>query len=110
MADREWASSVCPEGREVNGRGEGPAKETPLHSAAWNGDLAMVRLLVEAGADPEARDREHDNTALGWAETALGITNNPRCAEVAAYLRTPTPPRCACIPAFFGRLRTNVAV
>lgn len=74
-------------GSDVNGRAGGPANETPLHSAAWNGDLDMVRLLVESGADVLARDREHTNTPLGWAEAAIQITNNPRCAEVAEYLR-----------------------
>jgi len=46
----------------------------------------MVELLVEAGADVHARDREHDNSPLGWAETAIEVTNNPRCAEVVDYL------------------------
>ena len=74
-------------GADVNGRGDGPAAETPLHSAAWNGDIAMTRLLVEAGADVGARDRQHDATPLSWAETGLEITNNPACGAVASYLR-----------------------
>ena len=78
-----WMLSL---GCDVNGRVSGRAEETPLHSAAWNGDLPMVKLLVEAGADVHARDREHDNTPLGWAETAITGTNNPRCAEVVDYL------------------------
>jgi ankyrin repeat protein len=44
-----------------------------LHSAAWNGDLPMVRLLVGAGADLAARDEEHDGTPLGWAEVAIDV-------------------------------------
>jgi hypothetical protein len=75
------------QGADVDGRGGGPAQETLLHSAAWNGDLEMVRLLVEAGADVGARDRQYDGTPLGWAETAREITNNPACDDVAAYLR-----------------------
>jgi ankyrin repeat protein len=75
------------QGADVDGRGTGPAAETPLHSAAWNGDLAMARLLVEAGADLNARDRQYDGAPLGWAETALEVTNNSACADVAAFLK-----------------------
>jgi hypothetical protein len=78
-----WLLSI---GCDVNGRAGGPADETPLHSAAWNGDLAMARLLVDAGANLQARDRQYDGIPLGWAETAVEVTNNPRCVEVAEYL------------------------
>ena len=37
-------------GADVNGRGEGGF--TALHSAAQNGDEALIRLLEERGADP----------------------------------------------------------
>jgi ankyrin repeat protein len=40
---------------------------TPLHQAAWQGHLDMVRLLVEHGADPRRRDREHAAPPIGWA-------------------------------------------
>ena len=83
----ELVRRLLAQGADVNGRGNGPAAETPLHSAAWNGDLAMVRLLVEAGADTRARDRQHDGTPLDWASTALRITNNAACGTVAAFLR-----------------------
>ncbi|MET0620899.1 MAG: ankyrin repeat domain-containing protein [Thermoanaerobaculia bacterium] len=52
---------------------------TPLHNAAWIGNLPMVRLLIELGADPNLRDPNHDATPLGWAEYN-GQT------EVARYL------------------------
>jgi len=82
----DLARRLLAEGADVNGRGSGPAAETPLHSAAWNGDLVMARLLVEAGADLRARDRQYDGTPADWAKTALEITNNPRCADVADFL------------------------
>jgi ankyrin repeat protein len=41
---------------------------TPLHNAAWIGDVAMVRLLLELGADPAERDSSYNATPLGWAE------------------------------------------
>jgi len=45
-------------------------------------------MLVEAGADLRARDQQYDGVPLGWAETAIEVTNNARCAEVAAHLRS----------------------
>ncbi len=60
---------------------------TALHSAAWNGDLRMVQLLVAAGADLNALDHEHKNTAEGFARVSIEVSNNPKCAEVAEYLR-----------------------
>jgi ankyrin repeat protein len=41
---------------------------TPMHQAAWKGDLEMVRLLVELGASTTATDPQHHATPLGWAE------------------------------------------
>ncbi len=64
------------------------SRGTALHSAAWEGDLRMARLLVAAGADPGARDAEHDTTPARWARVALEVTANPSCAEVADYLDT----------------------
>jgi ankyrin repeat protein len=74
-------------GADVNARSDAGSRHTALHSAAWNGDVEMARLLLAAGADSSLRDHEHGATALGWAETAIEVTNNPRCAEVAALLR-----------------------
>jgi ankyrin repeat protein len=76
-------------GARANARADGGSRHTALHAAAWNGDVAMVRLLLAAGADATARDHEHDATPLGWADTAGIVTNNPRCAEVVAVLAQP---------------------
>ncbi len=75
-------------GFDVHGSG-GP---TPLHEAAYAGDLDLVRLLVELGADPARPDPEHRSTPLDWADHA-------GASAVADYLRdvsaaspaTPTP-------------------
>jgi ankyrin repeat protein len=82
-------------GANVNARTDWGSQGTALHSAAWNGDLRMVKLLVDAGADITARDPEHDNTPAGWAKVAIDVTNNPACKDVADYLtgldgRTPS--------------------
>lgn len=53
---------------------------TPLHQAAWNGDLAMVRLLVERGARRDLKDALWQGTPLDWA------VHGGR-EDVAAYLR-----------------------
>jgi ankyrin repeat protein len=78
-------------GAHVNARSDAESRHTALHSAAWNGDLEMVRLLVEAGADIGAHDAQYDATPLGWAETSIEVSNNARCADVARYLRSRTP-------------------
>ncbi|MEA3028767.1 MAG: hypothetical protein QOG13_92 [Sphingomonadales bacterium] len=63
-----------------------------LHSAAWNGDLEMVKLLAEAGADLSMRDARHDAPPWGWATTAITVTNNPDCRDVADWLAERAPP------------------
>jgi ankyrin repeat protein len=63
-------------GFEVSGR----TRNTPLHSAAWNGNLVLVELLLELGADPNVRDAAYDGTPLDWA------AYNGQ-AEVVEYLR-----------------------
>jgi ankyrin repeat protein len=40
---------------------------TPLHCAAWFGQPANARLLVEAGAPLDLFDATHRSTPLGWA-------------------------------------------
>jgi hypothetical protein len=66
---------------DVNARTEG---RTPLHQAAWDGDLARIERLLAAGADPTARDDEYRTRPLEWAEYAYQ-------AEAAALLRGVTP-------------------
>jgi ankyrin repeat protein len=83
------------QGANANGHSDWGSQGTALRSAAWNGDLRMVKLLVEAGADINARDPEHNNTPAGWAEVAIEVTNNPDCKDVVDYLagldtRTPS--------------------
>ena len=53
---------------------------TALHTAAGAGELGVVRVLVDRGADPTVADPEYHATPLGWAE----FLQQP---EVAAFLR-----------------------
>jgi ankyrin repeat protein len=41
--------------------------ERPLHRAAGTNALAVATLLVQRGADIDARDSRYDATPLGWA-------------------------------------------
>ena len=56
------------------------ARITPLHQAAYDGDVDVVRTLLDVGADPDLRDPGFDATPLGWAEHA-------RRADVIEVLR-----------------------
>lgn len=58
---------------------------TPLHEAAWDGDLDRIRALLAAGADATVTDDVHGGTPLDWAEYAYQ-------AEAAALLRQHQPP------------------
>ena len=44
-----------------------PVVTPPLHRAARRGDIPMIRLLLEAGADFSAKDSVHNATPLEWA-------------------------------------------
>jgi ankyrin repeat protein len=41
--------------------------QTALHMTVENGEMAIARLLLDAGADPNIRDDKVNATALGWA-------------------------------------------
>ncbi len=51
---------------------------TPLHDAAWAGDLAIVQYLLDKGADPNARHLESGSTPLDYAV----ITNHRDVVEM----------------------------
>ena len=46
--------------------------EQPLHTAAYHGNAAVVRLLLDAGADVDARDARFDGTPLAFATVGSG--------------------------------------
>ncbi len=73
-------------GTDVNSRSPNGSGGTLLHNAAFDGNLAMVKLLVARGADVNALDREHNNTPAGWARFALKAFNRYPCEVVAEYL------------------------
>jgi hypothetical protein len=83
---RELAQWLIERGANANARSRIGSEGTALHSAAFEGNLEMVKLLVGAGADIHALDREYQGTPESWARAAIEITNNPQCAVVAEYL------------------------
>ena len=78
-ADRraEIVRLLIARGSPVDGRGS-PAGHTPLHEAAFNGDVPLVRLLLESGADRSVRTPEGD--------TPLDIATKHNRAEVVRLL------------------------
>jgi hypothetical protein len=58
----------------------GYSHTTPLHQAALIGNDALVRLLIEHGANPNTRDLMWDGTPADWAR-------HEGHSEVEAYLR-----------------------
>jgi ankyrin repeat protein len=46
--------------------------EQPLHSAAYQGNAAVVGVLLEAGADVDGRDDRFSGTPLGFATVGSG--------------------------------------
>ncbi len=43
---------------------------TPLHAAAWNGNLHAIPVLLRHGADVRAREEKYHGTPAGWADYA----------------------------------------
>jgi Ankyrin repeats (3 copies)/Ankyrin repeat len=65
-------------GFQVSAQG-GDLGGTALHAAAFAGSAAVAELLIERGADLEARDRHWNDTPVGWSVVGSGMrpTENP---------------------------------
>ena len=74
-------------GFDVNAR----SRTAPLHEAAMRGNLAVIRLLLDHGADPNIRDTGYDATPAGWAEHH----GQREAQQLLEALEQPGPPRRA---------------
>lgn len=63
-------------GADINQKGQ--FQSTPLHLAAWFGDLDTIKLLIELGADPSIKS--------GGQETAAEIARANKHEAIAVYL------------------------
>jgi ankyrin repeat protein len=73
LGDRDAVRRAVELGWDVNRRARTDVPsdqewETGLHAAAGNGDVDMVRLLLELGADPTLKDCRFDAVPAQWAE------------------------------------------
>jgi len=59
---------------------------TPLHAAAYTGSTDTVRLLLDRGADIDARDTTWNSTPLVWA--AVGSGERPQSNMAADWVET----------------------
>lgn len=46
------------------------SRYTPLHAAAWYGNLGAIEVLLRHGADVTAREEKYHGTPAGWADYA----------------------------------------
>jgi len=65
---------------------------TPLHQAVYSGSLDIVKLLVDAGADLEAKDKIFQATVPGWveyflSEDSLDKSSRDMYEAIARYLK-----------------------
>lgn len=70
-------------GFDVNAR----SRTAPLHEAAMRGNVAVIRLLLDHGADPNIRDTGYDATPAGWAEHH----EQPEAQQLLEALERPDP-------------------
>jgi len=54
----------------VDSKAFGTRSYTPLHSAAWTGNLPVISVLIKHGASLDVEDATYKATPLGWAKYA----------------------------------------
>ncbi|HLZ16088.1 MAG TPA: ankyrin repeat domain-containing protein, partial [Cyclobacteriaceae bacterium] len=93
----EMVKALIAAGADVNAFIDGGfhAHATALHQAVCSGSLETVKLLREAGANPDATDKVYHGTPLGWALYMQGeeqdAEKRERYQEIERYLRRYVP-------------------
>jgi Ankyrin repeats (3 copies) len=75
-------------------------KQTALHMTAENGSIEIVRMLLDAGADPNIHDDKYDATVLAWRNSATSRRLPSSCASAAMVPKARSEPGGKC-----GRVR-----
>ena len=70
-----------------------PARNTPLHYAAAQGDLALVRLLVSSGANINALNAQHKRPLDLAYEYKAFCTQKPRSSKTPSEIPLRKRPR-----------------
>ncbi len=89
--DLDAVKSLLDKGVDINADFGAPRGWSPLMTAAFHGHLAIVKLLVEQGADLAALEIDR------WA-TALDLAEANEKNRVAKYLISVKAPRGAQVP------------
>lgn len=65
---------------------EGEWGGTPLHWAAWHGQLEMVRLLLEAGAPVDQRDSRYGSSPIAWCAHGSSFSHRANDEDYPAII------------------------
>ncbi|KAJ5183834.1 ankyrin [Penicillium capsulatum] len=84
---------------DVNARD--PAYRTPLSYAAEQGHVKIVRLLLQAGADPNAQDVHFARTALHWATSPRLTGRAPTGPFQIQFAASRCPPSFCSVETYF---------